>query len=186
MDDPTAPTPAQARIIAAALDLFARHGVGGTSLQMIADEVGVTKAAVYHQFPTKNEIVLAAAETELARVDEVVAAAEAIPSTDQAREALIAGVVDLAVERGRRAASILDDPVIADAFAHHEVFHKTMDRLSRVLIGDDAAPDGRVRVAMTIAAVSGAVMHPLVASLDDDTLRDQLRRLTRAFLDAPG
>ncbi len=41
-----APSAAQARIIAAASTLFARHGVGGTSLQMIADEIGVTKAAV--------------------------------------------------------------------------------------------------------------------------------------------
>ena len=38
-------TAAQERIIAAALGLFARYGVGGTSLQMIADEIGVTKRA---------------------------------------------------------------------------------------------------------------------------------------------
>ena len=69
-------TAAQARIINAALELFARHGVGGTSLQMIADAVGVTKAAVYHQFNTKDEIILAAAEDELARLEAVVAAAE--------------------------------------------------------------------------------------------------------------
>ena len=50
---------AQTRIVAAALDLFAEHGVSGTSLQMIADAIGVTKAAVYHQFKTKEEIVLA-------------------------------------------------------------------------------------------------------------------------------
>jgi hypothetical protein len=35
-------------------------GVGGTSLQMIADAIGVTKAAVYHQFNTNEEIVVAA------------------------------------------------------------------------------------------------------------------------------
>ena len=29
---------------------------------MIADKIGVTKAAVYHQYQTKEEIVLAAAE----------------------------------------------------------------------------------------------------------------------------
>ena len=75
-----APTAAKARIISAALDLFAEHGVGGTSLQMIADEIGVTKAAVYHQYPSKDEIVLAAAEAELARLEAVVAAAEAEPS----------------------------------------------------------------------------------------------------------
>src|SRR6266700_5080217 len=48
-------TPAKARIIAAASGLFAEHGVGGTSLQMIADAIGVTKAAVYHQFKAKDE-----------------------------------------------------------------------------------------------------------------------------------
>ena len=37
--------------------------MNGTSLQMIADAMGVTKAAVYHQFHTKEEIVLAVAET---------------------------------------------------------------------------------------------------------------------------
>ena len=43
----------------AALALFADNGVSGTSLQMIADAVGITKAAVYHQFRTKEQIVLA-------------------------------------------------------------------------------------------------------------------------------
>ena len=70
---------AQLRIIDAALDLFAEHGVGGTSLQMIADSVGVTKAAVYHQYKTKDGIVLAAAEAELAKLQAVIEAAEAEP-----------------------------------------------------------------------------------------------------------
>ena len=55
------PSAAQTRIIEAALREFARNGVGGTSLQMIADDIGVTKAAVYHQYKTKDEIVRAVA-----------------------------------------------------------------------------------------------------------------------------
>ena len=55
-------TAAQARTVAASLELFAQRGVGGTSLQMIADAIGVTKAALFYQFKTKDEIVLAAAE----------------------------------------------------------------------------------------------------------------------------
>ena len=35
-------TAAQTRIIDAALALFAEHGISGTSLQMIADAIGVT------------------------------------------------------------------------------------------------------------------------------------------------
>ena len=50
---------ARARVIDAALALFADHGVNGTSLQMIADHLGVSKASVYYQFHSKDDIVLA-------------------------------------------------------------------------------------------------------------------------------
>ncbi len=163
---------AKARIVNAALDLFAEHGVGGTSLQMMADAIGVTKAAVYHQFKTKEEIVLAAAEVELAQVEAAVEAAEAEPTRTRARDVLIARIVDLAVERRRMESTLLGDPVIIRFFAHHEPFRQVMDRLYRLLMGDDAEPGDRVPAAMLSAAIGGAVMHPLVADLDDDTLRD--------------
>jgi len=70
-------TAAQTRVINAALDLFGRHGVSGTSLQMIADEMGVTKAAVYRQFKTKEEIVIAITEREMSKLEDVLEAAEA-------------------------------------------------------------------------------------------------------------
>ena len=64
---------AQTRILDAALQLIAEHGVGGTSLQMIADAIGVTKAAVYHQFKTKEQIVIALTERELGSLEEALA-----------------------------------------------------------------------------------------------------------------
>src|SRR5262245_54493668 len=98
---------AQQRIVDAAMELFAQHGVGGTSLQMIADAIGVTKAAVYHQFKTKDEIVLAAAEAELANLDGAITAAEAEPDRDRARDVLVDRIVDLAVERRRMESTLL-------------------------------------------------------------------------------
>ena len=44
---------------------------------MIADAIGVTKAAIYHQFKTKDEIVLAAVEVELVKLEAALDAAEA-------------------------------------------------------------------------------------------------------------
>jgi AcrR family transcriptional regulator len=174
---------AQTRIIDAALDLFAEHGVGGTSLQMIAERIGVTKAAVYHQFPTKDEIVIAAAGAELDRVVTVVEAAEAEPDPVRAREVAVAGMVDLAVERRRMESSLLGDPVIVRYFGHHEPFRQVMDRLYRLLAGEGADPEARVPAAMLTAAIGGAVMHPLAADLDDETLRTELVRLATRFLD---
>jgi AcrR family transcriptional regulator len=176
---------AQKRVINAALDLFAEHGVGGTSLQMIADHIGVTKAAVYHQFKTKDEIVLAAAETELAKVELAIEAAEAEPDRARAREVLVDRIVDLAVERRRMESTLLGDPVIVRFFANYEPFRHVMGRLYRLLMNDDSSSDARLSAAMLTAAIGGAVMHPIVADLDDDALRAQLLRLARRFLDLP-
>jgi hypothetical protein len=40
-----------------------------------------------------------------------------------------------------------------------------------------------VSAVMLTAAIGGAVMHPLVADFDDATLRAELLRLARRFLD---
>jgi len=180
------PSAAQARVVNAALELFAQHGVGGTSLQMIADAIGVTKAAVYHQYRTKNEIIVAAAEVEVRQLETVLDAAEAEPDEARARDALLGGMVDLALARRHTASTILGDPVIARLLAHHKPFREVIDRLYRLLMrGDPSQPEARVPAAMLTAAISGAVMHPLVADLDDDTLRPQLLHLARGFFDRP-
>lgn len=176
---------AQMRIVEAALGLFAEHGVGGTSLQMIADAIGVTKAAVYHQFKAKEEIVIAVADTELAKVEAAVVAAESEPTPDRARDLLVTRMVDLAVERRRMESTLLGDPVLVRFFANHEPFRQLMDRLYKLLVGEGGGPTDRVPAAMLTAAIGGAVMHPLVADLDDETLRSHLMRLARRFLELP-
>lgn len=175
-------TPAQARTIDAALDLFARHGIGGTSLQMIADQVGVTKAAIYHQFRSKEQIVRAAAEAELWRVVEIIDEAEALPSPALVRDALVEGMVDLAVGRRRKMGTVLGDPMIAEMFAGHQTFRAVMNRLRRLLFPDEAEADARIRTAVLVAAISGPVMQPFLLDLDDDRLRPHIRRLARLYL----
>lgn len=124
-------------------------------------------------------------EAELAMLEAVLDAADAEPSRARAREVLLTGIVDLAVERRRTVSTILSDPVIIGFFAHHEPFRRVMNRLTRLVMGDDAGPEARVWTAVLSAAISGAVIRPLVADLDDDTLRSQLLHLTRRLFDLP-
>ncbi|WP_275997478.1 TetR/AcrR family transcriptional regulator [Mycobacterium lacus] len=167
----------------AALKLIAEHGVGGTSLQMIADAVGVTKAAVYHQFKTKEQIVIALTERELGRLEEALEAAEANDHRGKAREELLDRIIDLAVERRGAASTLQFDPVVVRLLAEHEPFRQFIQRLYGVLL-DDAADDARVSAAMLSGAIAVGVLHPLVADVDDDTLRAQLGRITRRLIDA--
>ena len=175
-------TAAQTRIVEAALVLFAEHGIGGTSLQMIADAIGVTKAAVYHQYNSKDEIILAVAQVVLARLDAAVTAAEAEGSRSRAREVLIAEMIDLAVERRRMAGVLQRDPVMLRFLEEHEPFRRVMERVNRVLMGGVADPRARVQAAILASAIAGAVIHPLVLNLDDESLRSHLLKQVRKML----
>ena len=176
---------AQNRILVAALDLFADHGVSGTSLQMIADALGVTKAAVYHQFKTKDEIVIAVTEMQLARVEEALEGAEAAEDRPQARELLLERLIEIAVEQRRMVGIMQSDPVIIRFLAEHKPFQAFLGRLYAALMGDDTGPGTSVQATMLSGAIGSAVKHPLVAHLDDATLRSHLLRLTRRLVDLP-
>ncbi|CDO90771.1 TetR family transcriptional regulator [Mycobacterium triplex] len=165
----------------AALDLFAQHGVSGTSLQMIADAVGITKAAVYHQFRTKDQIVIAVTERELGRLLPALEAAEAHGNGRQARDALLESVVEMAVRDRRLVRTLQFDPVVVRLLAEHKPFQRFMDRLYDGLLSD-AGLDGRIEAAMFSGAISTAVMHPLLADIDDDTLLERLTDMIRRLL----
>jgi AcrR family transcriptional regulator len=178
-------TPAQSRILGAALDLFADHGVSGTSLQMIADTVGVTKAAVYHKFKTKEEIVIAVAETELATLEDALEAAEAQADSFAARKVLLTEVVGMAVERRRWVSALQNDPVMVRLLGEHEPFRKLITRLYAILLDEPDDTEARISAALFSGAIAGTVINPLVDDIDDETLRSVLIHLTARMLKLP-
>jgi len=51
-----APDGARERLVAAATRLFAERGFDATPIQAVADEVGITKPALLHHFPSKEDL----------------------------------------------------------------------------------------------------------------------------------
>jgi AcrR family transcriptional regulator len=172
----------QRRIVEAALHLFGEHGISGTSLQMIADAIGVTKAAVYHQFRTKDEIIMAAMDEPVGRLEAAVAAAEAEKSPDRAVEVLISQVVDLAVENRAIVRNLQGDPIMARFLSTYEPFQTVMGNMYRLLGATRPNTRARVRAAMVSAALASTAVHPLVADLDDESLRTHMINLASEFL----
>lgn len=75
-------TDTREQLQAVALQLFAEKGYDGTSLREIAERLGVTKAAVYYHFRSKEEILASLVEDFLAQLDALLSWAH-----DQPRDA---------------------------------------------------------------------------------------------------
>ena len=59
VDPPATSNDTKQRILDVALDLFTEQGYDGTSLRQIAEQLGVTKAALYYHFESKEDILMA-------------------------------------------------------------------------------------------------------------------------------
>jgi AcrR family transcriptional regulator len=159
--------------------------VAGTSLQMIADAMGVTKAAVYYQFRTKEEIVVATADHELVTLEAAVEEAEAAPDRAAARRALLRELIDFSVRNRAGVRAWQGDPAMMRVLAKHEPFSDLTRRMYGLLVnGGEADGEGDWRVpAAVLAAVVTAVGQPGLAGLDPELLRNEVFRCACRLLD---
>ncbi|MET7329531.1 helix-turn-helix domain-containing protein [Nonomuraea sp. NPDC005650] len=77
------------RIQEIALRLFTEQGYEATSLREIAEELGVTKAALYYHFKTKDDIVTSLVEGRLVELEELLAWVRGRPKTPETRRELV-------------------------------------------------------------------------------------------------
>ena len=77
------------RIQAVALELFIEQGYEATSLREIAERLGVTKAALYYHFKTKEDIVASLVQDRIEALEALLEWAQAQPPGPELRRDLI-------------------------------------------------------------------------------------------------
>jgi len=70
-----------------ALELFAEQGYEKTSLREVAERLGVTKAALYYHFKSKEDIVHSFTDDYFAELDALLDWAKDQPRSDDTRRA---------------------------------------------------------------------------------------------------
>lgn len=173
----------RSRLLATALGLFTEHGVEGTSLQMIADALGVTKAAVYYHFRTKSEITEAVAEPALRELETILDEAEKMRGRAARIDHVLTGFVDLVVGHRTLVALFSSDPGVARAV--EKSLHGAQSfkvRLPAVLSGAEPDISSKVTAHVALAGIALAGGSPDLADLDDDTLRTHLLDVGRRML----
>lgn len=162
--------PSRTRLLDVAGELFIRHSYAGTSLQMIADELGFTKGAIYHHFRTREELLLGLIEPLRVQLGNIVATAEA-KSTGRARaELMLTGYAELAADNRALVAVLHGDPGVHAALRANAEWSRLIDRQMALLAGVDPGPGGLIKTAIVMAGFAAA-SGPEIADIDDDQLR---------------
>ena len=166
-------TDTRTRLIEAAIGLFTQHSFAGTSLQMIADELGLTKAAIYHHFRTREQLLAAVIEPMLDELRTVVKSAETKRTPHARAEHMLNGYAALAVRNRGLVAVLATDPSVATVVTDRAEWGNLIMRQLALLADVDPGPAGEVKAAMVFAGMAGAA-GPTWGNLDDDVLREHL------------
>ena len=168
------------QILETARRLFAELGYDATSLQMIADEIGLTKAAVYYHFRAKSELLRAIMLPGVQRLEALLDDAAATRGRRARLEFLVSGYADFLVQNRHYAVMAATDPA-----ARRDKLNESATLRQRgltLIFGDN--PTGAQRLA-TRAAFFIPECLPDLADLTDEELRDALQTMLLHLLRVP-
>jgi AcrR family transcriptional regulator len=153
----------RSRLRQLALKLFAEQGYEKTSLREIAEQLGVTKAALYYYFKSKEDIVRSLVEDYVADLDELIAWAKAQPRTPDTRAEIVRRYLHI-VATGAEVFRMLHQNQaavsgLANAKERGELFKERMDALVELLTEPGASLRDQIRAASCLMSVSFCCMH---------------------------
>ena len=146
------------RIQAIALELFAEQGYDKTSLREIAEGLGVTKAALYYHFNSKEDIVRSFTEDYRAELDEVISWGAGQPPGPATRAAILARYADIVDRRLPVIRFMEQNQAALHSLMSDDASRKKMFRAQFMSLCDLLSPPGsaladRVRAAMAVVSV---------------------------------
>jgi AcrR family transcriptional regulator len=142
-------------IRAVALELFAENGVEQTSLRQIAERLGITKAALYYHFPSKDELLADLARPMIEDLEAfVVSGRDATPG--DAHDVLQV-YLGLCHRHRRLLQSVLRDPAVLSRLGVlTAVLYRRLE-VDRALVGSDLPAD-RVRAIIAFGGLQDCVV----------------------------
>lgn len=155
------------QLMEAAERLFAQQGVAGTSLQELADAVGLTRTGIYHYVSGKDEMLQTLVEgftLETARELQALAKDTSRPAIDRLREGVVQMALKVANHPQRFRLLLTSEEAFPEALAkqHRSARRSTLDALTSLV--SQSISDGACRpVDPEVAAFSLAGVANWVA-----------------------
>lgn len=169
------------RLLDVAMALVSQNGFAGTSLQMIADELGFTKAAIYYHFRTRDQLLIALMEPMLHQIRTVVEAAEGQRTARTQMDAMVQGFASVVAKNRSLAAIMVFDPSVHRVLQLQPDWGDLILRQLGLLMQLDSEPTGVIKATAVFTGLAGAATGaPL--EVDEQSLADELTDLGRKML----
>jgi AcrR family transcriptional regulator len=178
----------RARIQEVALELFTEQGYEQTSLREIAERLGVTKAALYYHFKSKDEIVNSFLDDSTAQIDELIDWADGLsPGPETRREVIERYAHDMYDSHQHAIMRFFEqNQATLRGMAKGQAVRERMMRLVHALAGPHASPTDRLRATTAVLAVHTSPFVITESELTDDQRREVAVRVANEILERVG
>ncbi|HEX2323476.1 MAG TPA: TetR/AcrR family transcriptional regulator [Streptosporangiaceae bacterium] len=171
-------TDTRARIQHIAVELFTEHGYEGTSLREIAEHLGVTKAALYYHFKSKEDIILSLVEDYKAQMDALIGWAKERPGNADTRREILDRYMHIVAQRSQVFRMMHQNQAALNTMASAlRTLKNAPLQLADQLAGPDASLRERARAMMALGSMSVGWMF----LADQVTDRDELSQIVSAI-----
>lgn len=182
------PAPSEAstrdRIPVVALALFAEKGYDATSMREIAEQLGMTKAALYYHFDSKEDIVRALLATMRDEFAGLVDWARTQTPGDQLRRDVLDRWSAIIHEHGQ--------PIFRFMMANRRVVHEVspekhgmehlLGELTGILAPPRASVEDLLRIRVALMSISLAAMAGADIEAEDDEILAAAKRISQDLL----
>ena len=152
----------RARIQQVALELFAEQGYERTSLREIAERLGVTKAALYYHFKSKEDIVRSFTEDYFGQLDALIAWASDQPPAPGTRRDILDRFIGIVIDGGEVFRFLEQNQASLRSLAggkhRFEQFRPRLNALVELIAGPEPPQRARVRATAAFFAASVSCM----------------------------
>ena len=181
VDDAGLPTDTRQRLLDVAIKLISQHGFAGTSLQMIADELGFTKAAIYYHFRTRDDLLSALMEPILEQSRHILVTAESQRTPRAQMEAMVRGYAEIVTKNRSLAAVMVFDSSVRHILQTQDEWGEIIGRQLALLMQLESDAAGFIKATALFSGLAGAATAaPL--DIDERVLIEELSTIGRRIM----
>jgi len=153
-------TDTKSAILKKAAALFSDKGYAGTSMSDLAEELGLSKAAIYHHFESKESLLQNLMDSTFTDLENFIAENEAVPANQVDLQDVLRKFAKITLTH-REVIRLVLSQIPAEMKAQSPERNQCMIRLQKLLSGRNPNAESQMRAKAAIAIVATGILPPV-------------------------